>query len=231
MDYHANPEARRVVIINDPQPVGSLDDVWSSAGSAATIGIFLLLWILIPLPIVYYDQLPPKYLVPCIPAVILLCFRLMDGFSARFSLASAVAFIVAGTGYSLLILRSDAEFAQFGRDAMYQLIQPRVAAGERVWYGGEYWSYWYAPLVGATLTYPGGPQPQPEDLLIVDERVRGDKLLASFPHRTLVEVVTHQYRLGRTMGGGAGLYSNVFGVWMWTIGGSDADRFELWRID
>jgi predicted PurR-regulated permease PerM len=44
VEYRANPEARRVVIINDPQPVGSLDDVWSSAGSAATIGIFLLLF-------------------------------------------------------------------------------------------------------------------------------------------------------------------------------------------
>jgi predicted PurR-regulated permease PerM len=38
-----NPEARRVVIINDPQPIGSIRDMWSSAGSAAIIGIFLLL--------------------------------------------------------------------------------------------------------------------------------------------------------------------------------------------
>jgi predicted PurR-regulated permease PerM len=40
-----NPEARRVVIINDPQPVGSIRDMWSSAGSAAIIGIFLLLFV------------------------------------------------------------------------------------------------------------------------------------------------------------------------------------------
>ncbi len=38
--------------------------------------LFLVLWILIPLPIVYYSHLPIKYLLPCIPAVILLCFRL-----------------------------------------------------------------------------------------------------------------------------------------------------------
>jgi predicted PurR-regulated permease PerM len=44
VEYRANPEARRVVVINDPQPVGSLDDVWSSASSAAIIGIFLLLF-------------------------------------------------------------------------------------------------------------------------------------------------------------------------------------------
>ena len=40
-----NPEARRVVIINDPQPVSSVGDIWSSAGRAATIGIFLLLFV------------------------------------------------------------------------------------------------------------------------------------------------------------------------------------------
>ena len=45
MEYRANPEARRVVVINDPQPVGSLDDIWSSAGSAAMMGIFLLLFV------------------------------------------------------------------------------------------------------------------------------------------------------------------------------------------
>ena len=138
-------------------------------------GLFLILWILIPLPIVYYVQLPAKYLLPCMPAVILLCFRLMDGFSIRIARVAAVALIVASTGYSLLILHSDAEFAEFGRDAMYRLISPHVAAGERVWFGGQYWSYWYAPLAGATLTFPGGPQPRPGDLLVVgrsDEDIR-----------------------------------------------------------
>ncbi len=76
------------------------------------IGLFLLLWILIPLPIVYYVHLPIKYLLPCMPAVILLCFRLMEGFSVRIVRVAAVVLIVASTGYSLLILRSDAEFAE-----------------------------------------------------------------------------------------------------------------------
>ena len=123
--------------------------------------LFLLLWILIPLPVVYYIQLPMKYLVPCLPAIILLCFRLMEGFSFRLARAAAVALIVVSTGYSLLILRSDAEYAEFGRDAMFRLIQPHVAAGERVWFGDQYSAYWYAPLAGAKLTFPGGPQPKP----------------------------------------------------------------------
>jgi predicted PurR-regulated permease PerM len=35
--------ARRALVISDPQPVGSLQNMWVSAGQAANIGIFLLL--------------------------------------------------------------------------------------------------------------------------------------------------------------------------------------------
>ncbi len=192
---------------------------------------FLLLWILIPLPIVYYIQLPMKYLVPCLPAVIFLCFRLMEGFSFRVVRAAAIAMIVVSIGYSLLILRADADYADFGREAMFRLIQPHVAAGERVWFGDQYSSYWYAPLAGAKLTFPGGPQPKPGDLLVVGRLENEDRALALFPHRTLVGEVTHTYRFGRTMGGGMGLYSNLAGDWLWGFGDTGNDRYELWRID
>jgi hypothetical protein len=198
------------------------------------MGLFLLLWILIPLPIVYYAHLPMKYVLPCIPAVILLCFRLLDGVSLQFARGAAFALILAGTGYSLVILHSDAEFADFGRDSLVRLIAPHVAAGEKVWFPGQYWSYWYAPLDGATLTYPGGPQPKPGDLLVVDvfaDSAGAHWPLGRFPHRTLVDAVVHKYSFGRTMGAGMGLYSNSFGFWLWGFGESDKDRFELWRID
>ena len=45
MEYiRAKGEVRRALIINDPQPVDNLERMWLSAGSAATIGIFLLLF-------------------------------------------------------------------------------------------------------------------------------------------------------------------------------------------
>lgn len=186
-------------------------------------GLFLLLWILIPLPIVYYVHLPIKYLLPCIPAVIFLSFRLMDGFSIRAVRIAASALIAASTTYSLLILQSDAQFAEFGRDAMNRLISPHVAAGEKVWFGGQYWSYWYAPQAGATLTYPGGPQPNPGDLLVVGLFGGGGahSPLERFPHRTLVEAISQNHRFGR-------IYN---GLWMWGFGDSETDRYELWRID
>jgi 4-amino-4-deoxy-L-arabinose transferase-like glycosyltransferase len=194
-------------------------------------GLFLMLWVLIPLPIVYYIQLPAKYLLPCMPAVILLCFRLMEVCSARVARAAAIALIVAGAGYSLLILRSDAEFARFGRDSMYRLIEPHVAVGERVWFGSQFSAYWYAPLSGATLTFSGGPQPRPGDLLVVGLNEGGVLTLARFPHRTLVDAISHKYRFGRTWRGEIGLYTNLHGYWLWGFGESPDDRYELWRID
>jgi hypothetical protein len=142
-------------------------------------------------------------------------------------------FVIASTAYSVLILRSDAEFAEFGRDALYQLITPRVAAGEKVWFPGQYWSFWYAPLDGASLTNPGGSQPKSGDLVVVDVLAGGpvDQQLERFPRRTFVDSVSHKYRFGRTMGSGIGLYSNGAGFWLWGISESKYDRFELWRID
>ncbi len=45
MDYiRAKREVRHALVISDPQPVDSLRNVWASAGQAAVIGIFLLLF-------------------------------------------------------------------------------------------------------------------------------------------------------------------------------------------
>jgi hypothetical protein len=208
-----------------------IDLLYEALKRAEHTSNFLMLWILIPLPIAYYGHLPAKYLLPIMPAVIFLCFQLMEGFSVRFLRAAAVALIVTGTGYSVLILHSDAEFADFGRDAMYGLIQPHVSAGERVWFSCQFSSYWYAPLAGATLTFPGGPQPNPGDLLVAGQDGK-NQALPRFPHRTLVDEVAHEYRFGRTMGNGIGLYTNRTGYWMWGIGGVSPDySYELWRID
>ncbi len=193
--------------------------------------LFLLLCLLAPLPAVYYEHFPIKYLLPCVPAIIFLCFRLMEYVPLRVAGITALATILASTAYSMLILRSDNEFAQIGRDSMYQLIAPHVAAGEQVWYPGHYWSYWYAPLAGAKLTYPGGPQPKAGDLLVDDVFAGGDASIVRFQHRTLVETIHYKYQFGRTMGAGIGLYTNAAGFWLWGFGTSDKDRFELWRIN
>ena len=222
----------RLVLLLATVGLGMLIDLlYEALDKAEVTGLFLMLWILIPLPIVDYLQLPAKLLLPCIPAAILLCFRLMACYPLRVSRAIAIGLIAASACYSLLILRADAEFAEFGRDSMYRLISPHVAAGQKVWFANQFSAYWYAPLAGATLVVPGGPQPRPGDLLVVGIIEGGAATLAHFPHRALVDEMTHEHRFGRTWGSGVNLYSNRGGYWMWGLGDSADDRYELWRIN
>jgi hypothetical protein len=204
--------------------------LYMAARERDVTGLFLMLWALIPLPIVSYEHLPIKYLLPCIPAVILLCFRLLEGVPVRLARAVVVLLIVAETGYSIVILRSDAEYADSGRDAMHALVTPHVAAGESVWFPQQCCSYWYAALDGARLADPRGPLPLPGDLLVVDPTAAGSfPQLGRFPRRHLVETRTHKYRFGRTVGlPFGGLYG---GFWLWGFGDTDTDQFELWRIE
>ena len=45
MDYiRARREVRHALVISDPQPVENVTNVWLSAGQAANIGIFLILF-------------------------------------------------------------------------------------------------------------------------------------------------------------------------------------------
>jgi hypothetical protein len=194
--------------------------------------LFLVLWVLIPLPAVYYVQMPAKYFLPCMPAVILICFQLTRALPTRATRGLYVALIITGSFYSVLILRSDAEFAQFGRDSMYRLISPRVAEGASVWFGSEFSAYWYSPLAGAALTFPGGPQPKSGDLLVVGMN-EGDRTLDLFPNRSLIDSVSHKYSFGKTWGDGINLYSNWHGAafWLWGFDHGAKDRYEMWKIN
>jgi len=184
------------------------------------LGLFLTLWLLVPLPVVHYGHLPIKYLLPCMPAMILWCFRLAESIRPRIALAAGMVMILGATIYSVLILRSDAEFAEFGRSAMAELVRPSTAAGETVWYGGNFSAYWYAPLNGARLYVAGKSEPKPGDLQVVGIREGGQTTLAHFPKRSLLESIHQKYRFGRTMFNGKGLYGNVSGNWLWGFGDS-----------
>ena len=191
-----------------------------------------MLWVLVPLPIVYYAHLPIKYILPSMPAVILLCFRPSSNVPVHLARAAGIFLIIAGLAYSLVILPADEEFADFGRAAMVRLIRPRVSAGEKVWYPGTFSAYWYALLAGAELMVPGLREPKPGDLLVVGIREeQGRTKLNRFSNHTVVERFAHGYRFGRTMFDGAGLYTNVVGNWLWKPGTSKNDRYELWRVD
>ena len=114
---------------------------------------------------------------------------------------------------------------------MAELIQPHTSAGETVWYGSHYSSYWYAPSNGAKIYKVGISEPRPGDLLVVGMQEGARTTLAHFPKRRLLATVSHKYRFGRTMFEGKGLYTNLIGYWLWGFGDSDLDRYELWKIE
>ena len=105
-----------------------------------------------------------------------------------------------------------------------------MAAGERVWYGGQWGFYWYAQEAGARISKPGEPGPNPGDLLAVGLLEGGGVTRNRFPKRELIDSRHYSAPHGRTMGYGAGLYSNVCGVSVWIWNPETTNDYELWRI-
>jgi hypothetical protein len=194
-------------------------------------GLLLGLWMLSPLPVVVYAHFPIKYMMLALPAVVLIILRTLSSFSSTRGVTCACAVIVlAGTAYSCLILRADADFAEFGRRAAKELIAPHVAAGEKVWYGGEWGFYWYAREAGAEVSQPRIAAQRPGQLLVVGLTENGDVTRNRFPKRVLVDRKQYNSPHGRTMGSGAGLYSNLTGFALWVWNPAATNVYELWRI-
>jgi hypothetical protein len=205
---------------------------WETWKSRNPESVFLCLWLLVPLPIVYYGHLPIKYLLPIMPAIILLSFRMSSTIPARIARTAGILLVIAGIAYSWLILRADAEFAYFGRDALLALVRPQVIAGKKVWFPNQFSAYWYAPLAGAQLVIPGVREPEQGDLVVTGVVEAGTAFLEKFPNRKLVQALTHHYHFGRTMGAGASLYTNSGDIkWLWTFRNGEGGRYELWVMN
>jgi Dolichyl-phosphate-mannose-protein mannosyltransferase len=209
----------------------SLVDLISSCLAARDrIGGLLSLWVLMPLPAVIYLHLPLKYMLAVSPAIILLLIRTLASVSQTRALLVYGAVILGCAGYSLLLLEADADFAESGRKAASELIAPRIAAGEKVWFSGQWGFYWYAEEAGAKITRPDEPGPYPGELLVVGLMEGGNTALKRFPNRELVGSKGYDTPHGRTMGYGAGLYSNAYGILPWRWNPSALNVYEVWRI-
>jgi hypothetical protein len=204
--------------------------IYTRLRSGDRLGLILSLCILIPVPAALFAHLPIKYLLAVMPAVILLMVRALWRLESRPALQISGTLLFSLTLYSCLLLEADADFAEYGRRAAAELIAPHVAAGERVWYGGEWGFYWYAAEAGAKISKPGEPGPNPGDLLAVGLVEGGDVTRDRFPHRVLVDSRSYDAPHGRTMGYGGGLYSNGCGKSLWVWKPETTNDYELWRV-
>ena len=194
-------------------------------------GLLLNLWVLIPLCIVIYVHLPVKYMDPVLPAAVLITIRAISTFTFTRQHVAYAATIVACTALSVVLLRADAAFANSSRRAAAEMIAPRVAAGEKVWYGGQWGFYWYAAKAGALLSEPKRPGPLPGDLLAVGMMEGGAATLSRFPNRRLVDSRRYLPSDGYTVGGGAAFYRNPWGATLWRPNGTQTFDYEIWQVE
>ena len=191
----------------------------------------LWVWLFLAIPVIIYVQLPSKYLLPSVPAAVLLVVREARRGTVRWLIPSVA---VAGIVLGLLILIDARDFAGAQRRAVDELILPHLKLHDRVWFSGHWGFQWYAELAGATPVTLDPPLPRPGDIIVVSQAD-----FSRFPQtwtgaRTVLRHLSYPgNRLGRVMNvpSHAGFYSNVFGYLPWSWGSGDVASFEVWRVE
>jgi hypothetical protein len=170
-----------------------------------------------------------KYLLVCAPAAALLVADLFSAFPWRMTALCGI--VAAGAVFGSMVLRADAQFAEMGRQAVARLIVPRVAAGQRVWFSGQWGFYWYSLKAGAQLLKTDDV-PARGDYLVRGKMEGYPETLKRLPKAVRVETYTISGACGRTMSGknNAGLYANGFGELMWAWGKGEWNHYEVWQF-
>lgn len=192
-------------------------------------------WILLALPVAIYIHMPPKYMIVSAPAMaILISRRLADEkvpLRAR-HLGRVIA--IAGAVLGLLIIRVDVRFSEMGRRAANELIAPRVARGERVWFAGHWGFQFYAMQAGALCLTRTSPHPVAGEIVVASVHAQGQTIEA-FPLRRLVASYVDDAPGGRIMSevDGAGFFSNGWGYLPYTVtfSRSEIERINVWQME
>ena len=188
---------------------------------------FLWVWLLIPIPIIAYVQFAPKYLLPALPAAAILAAYGLDRIASRARILALLAGVGAALGF--LILQADARMAGTARAAAAKLIQPRVHAGERVWFAGHWGFHWYAEAAGAVPLTVHPPFPLRGDIVVSSSVDRPAGLLPLVP-RTLIETFGSTKPSGQVMSLHAGFYSDLWGLLPWWWEPPLGPGFQVWRV-
>jgi hypothetical protein len=189
----------------------------------------LWLWLLVPLPIVAYVHFAAKYVAPAVPAAaILAAYGLQRCRSRNLALGSLVG---AGVTLGTLILIADSQMSGSMRSAAADLIRPRVAAGERVWFAGHWGFHRYAEAAGGLPLSLDPPYPEVGDVVVVSTVDRPAGLLCALP-RVLLAMEGGLEPAGQVMSraANAGFYSDDWGLLPWGWGPPDAEGFQVWRV-
>jgi hypothetical protein len=192
-------------------------------------GTLLWVWLLVPVPVIAYIQVAPKYLLPALPAAAVLAAHGLDRLASRTAILASITAVGATLG--LLILTADARMAGSARTAAARLIRPRVESGQRVWFAGHWGFHWYAEEAGAMALTVHPPFPSRGDIVVSSSVDRPVGLLAVLP-RTLIESWGSSEPSGQVMSrpANAGFFSDLWGLLPWSWGPPDGSGFHVWRV-
>lgn len=210
-----------------------MDIAWDAIQRRDRVQLSLWLWLWLAAPVVIYFHLPSKYLLPSVPAAMILMVRLLPHSSrttARWLLPSMVA---ASALLGLLILIGVRDLAEIQRRAVTDLIVPHLSRGERVWFSGHWGFQWYAELAGAKPVTLEPPLPEHGDIIVVSW-IDVLRFPNQWSARTVIQDMVYPGNgVGRVMDSkaGAGFFSNLWGYMPWVWGSGDTSHFEVWRVE
>jgi len=224
--------AGSVAVLAGATVVALLDILWDAIERRDRVQLALWLWLFLALPAVIYIHLPSKYLLPSVPAAVLLVVRLLarePRVSARWLIP---AFVTAGALLGLLILLGTRSLAETQRKAVTDLIVPHTKSFERVWFAGHWGFQWYAEAAGAWPVTLEPPSPVPGDIIVVSQ-LDMPRFPRTWTARKVLQQVDYPNSFGRVMDpqAGAGFFSSVYGYYPWLPGSGVANHFEVWRVE
>jgi hypothetical protein len=192
--------------------------------------VILVGWTLIGLPVVVYVHVSAKYFVPSAPAIALLVVLAAREVSGRWARAVLGIGAAAGLVFGVLMVEADARYADLGRRAAAELIAPRVAQGQQVWFAGHWGFQWYAERAGGRIVTRTPPEPRPGDAVVSSTFGHGSLQVRLVPIRRLVTSIEDRRPGGRLMANGAGFWSIAWGYLPWAWSDGVLERFEVWQI-
>jgi hypothetical protein len=210
------------------------DILWDAIQRRDRVQLALWLWLFLAAPVVVYLHLPSKYLVPSVPAAVLLVVRLIPEARSATTRWLIPSVVTAGVLLGMLILLGIRDLAETQRRAATELIVPHVKSGERVWFAGHWGFQWYAELAGASPLTMEPPFPLPGDTIVVSEIDFPFSVNRFSKSRTVLRQFCYASSpFGRVMDfrGRAGFFSSPFGYLPWVGGSGEASCFEVWRVE
>jgi hypothetical protein len=210
-----------------------VDIAWDAIQRCDRVQLALWLWLWLALPIIIYVHLPSKYLLPSVPAAMILVVRLIPDArraTVRWLIPSvAVASAILG----VLILIGVRDLAEIQRRAVADLIVPHIKQGERVWFAGHWGFQWYAESAGAMPVTVEAPLPERGDIIVVSE-IDFPRFARQWSARQVIQSVVYPGNgVGRVMdsNAGAGFFSTPWGYLPWIGGSGDTNRYEVWKVE